>query len=145
MEINSIEKGLVIDHIKAGFGLRVLDYLNIDKTGGMVALIMNASSKKHDRKDIIKIEGVTDIDITALGLLDHGATVNVIENGEITRKIKLSLPEKVVNVITCKNPRCVTSVEPALPQTFHLVDAAKEEYCCAYCEETVRVADIALE
>jgi aspartate carbamoyltransferase regulatory subunit len=145
MEVNSIDKGLVIDHIRAGFGLRVLDYLNIDKANGMVALIMNATSKKNDRKDIIKIEGVTDIDITALGLLDHGATVNVIENGHIIEKIKLELPEKVVNIIKCKNPRCVTSLEPALPQVFYLVDSAKEEYCCEYCEEAVRVTEIASE
>jgi aspartate carbamoyltransferase regulatory subunit len=143
MEVNSIEKGIVIDHIRAGFGLKVLDYLNIEETGGMVALIMNAVSKKNERKDIIKIEGVsdTDIDITALGLLDHGATVNIIENGVIVNKIKLELPEKVVNIIKCKNPRCVTSLEPALPQIFHLVDAATEEYCCEYCEEAVRVAE----
>jgi aspartate carbamoyltransferase regulatory subunit len=145
MEINSIEKGIVIDHIRAGFGSKVLDYLNIDKAGGMVALIMNAASKKNERKDIIKIEGVTDIDITALGLLDHGATVNIIENGRIVDKIKLELPNRVVNIINCKNPRCVTSLEPALPQVFHLVDAANEEYCCEYCEEAVRVTDIAAE
>jgi len=107
----------------------------------MIALIMNAVSKKNERKDIIKIEGATDIDITALGLLDHGATVNIIENGVIVDKIKLELPKKVVNIIKCKNPRCVTSLEPALPQVFHLVDAATEEYCCEYCEEAVRVTE----
>ena len=144
MEVNSIEKGIVIDHIRAGFGLKVLDYLNIDKEGSMVALIMNATSKKNGRKDIIKIVGVTDIDITALGLLDHEATVNIIENGTIIKKIKLKLPKHIVNVIRCKNPRCVTSLEPALPHIFHLTDAENEEYCCKYCEETVRATDITI-
>jgi aspartate carbamoyltransferase regulatory subunit len=134
MEVNSIENGIVIDHIRAGFGRKILQYLNIESTD-MVALIMNATSKKHGRKDIIKIENVRDFDVTALGLLDHMATVNVIKDGKIVKKINLELPERVVDVIKCKNPRCVTSVEPALPQVFHLVDRETEEYRCEYCDE----------
>ncbi|MDR3224680.1 MAG: aspartate carbamoyltransferase regulatory subunit, partial [Clostridiales Family XIII bacterium] len=96
-------------------------------------------SAKHGRKDIIKIENLTDVDIAALGLLDHSATVNVIENGKIRQKIHLSLPETVKDVIKCKNPRCVTSVEPSIPHIFHLVNAEREEYRCEYCDEIVRL------
>jgi aspartate carbamoyltransferase regulatory subunit len=137
MEVNSIERGIVIDHIKAGCGQKLLKYLDLDTSPETIALIMNASSRKHGRKDIIKIENITDVDLAALGLLDHTATVNIIEDGKIARKIKLSLPDRVVNVIKCKNPRCVTSVEPSIPHIFHLVDADKEEYSCEYCDEIV--------
>ncbi|MDR2156245.1 MAG: aspartate carbamoyltransferase regulatory subunit [Clostridiales Family XIII bacterium] len=139
MEVNSIERGIVIDHIRAGFAMKVLEYLNIDTGNDTVAVIMNAASRKHGKKDIIKIENITDVDSAALGLLDHTATVNIIEDGRIARKIKLTLPLKVINVIKCRNPRCVTSVEPAIPHVFHLVDAAKEEYRCEYCDEIVKV------
>jgi len=139
MEVNSINKGIVIDHIRAGFGMKVLNHLGVDQAKDTVALIMNATSKKHGRKDIIKIENLTDVDIAALGLLDHSATVNVIENGKIRQKIHLSLPETVSDVIKCKNPRCVTSVEPSIPHIFHLVNAEREEYRCEYCDEIVRL------
>ena len=111
MIVNSIERGIVIDHITAGTGNRILDYLKIDTKKNTVAFIMNATSKKHGRKDLIKIENVTDVDLTVLGLLDPNATVNIIENGQIVKKINLELPKTVTNVIRCKNPRCVTSVE----------------------------------
>ena len=142
MEVNSVERGIVIDHIHPGYGLKVLEYLNIDLMENMIALIINASSEKHGRKDIIKIEGVTDIDLTALGLVDHKATVNIIENGVITNKINLSLPDKVTNVIKCKNPRCVTSVEQSIPHIFHLVNEENEEYSCEYCDEIIEVATL---
>jgi aspartate carbamoyltransferase regulatory subunit len=138
MEVNTIEKGIVIDHISAGYGMKILEYLNVDTTRNTVALIMNATSKKHGRKDIIKIENVTDVDMTALGLVDHTATVNIIENCTITRKRKLELPTKVTDVIKCKNPRCVTSVEPAIPHIFHLVDATEKSYRCGYCDEIMK-------
>jgi aspartate carbamoyltransferase regulatory subunit len=139
MEVNSIERGIVIDHIRAGSAMKVLEYLDIDTATDTVAVIMNATSGKHGKKDIIKIENITDVDSTALGLLDHTATVNVIEDGKIVQKIALTLPEKVVNVIKCKNPRCVTSVEPSISHIFHLVDADREEYRCEYCDEIVKV------
>jgi aspartate carbamoyltransferase regulatory subunit len=139
MEVNSINRGIVIDHIRAGCGMKILEHLGVDMSKDTVALIMNATSRKHGRKDIIKIENLTDVDIAALGLLDHSATVNVIEDGRIRQKIHLSLPETVTDVIKCKNPRCVTSVEPAIPHIFHLVDAEKEEYSCEYCDEIVRL------
>jgi aspartate carbamoyltransferase regulatory subunit len=138
MEVNAIENGIVIDHIRAGTGLKVLSYLGVDTRGGTVALIMNAQSGKHGRKDIIKIENLSDIDLAALGLLDCGATVNYIENGELVNKVKLALPERVVGVLKCKNPRCVTSIEPEIPHVFLLVDPQLEEYRCEYCDEIVR-------
>ena len=139
MEINSVENGIVIDHIRAGMGLKVLSYLDIDTRKDTVALIMNALSNKYERKDLIKIENLFDVDLAALGLLDCGATVNYIENGKLIKKVKLALPERVTDVIKCKNPRCVTSVEPAIPHVFILVDAETEEYRCEYCDDIVSV------
>ncbi|MBS5879125.1 MAG: aspartate carbamoyltransferase regulatory subunit [Clostridium sp.] len=137
MIVNSIERGIVIDHITAGTGNRILDYLKIDTKKNTVAFIMNATSKKHGRKDLIKIENVTDVDLTVLGLLDPNATVNIIENGKIVKKINLALPQTVTNVIRCKNPRCVTSVERNAPHIFHLMNAQTREYRCEYCDEIV--------
>ena len=137
MIVNSIERGIVIYHITAGTGNRILDYLKIDTKKNTVAFIMNATSKKHGRKDLIKIENVTDVDLTVLGLLDPNATVNIIENGRIVKKINLELPKTVTNVIKCKNPRCVTSVERNAPHIFHLMNAETREYRCEYCDEIV--------
>ena len=137
MIVNSIERGIVIDHITAGTGNRILDYLKIDTKKNTVDFIMNATSKKHGRKDLIKIENVTDVDLTVLGLLDPNATVNIIENGKIVKKINLALPQTVTNVIRCKNPRCVTSVERNAPHIFHLMNAQTREYRCEYCDEIV--------
>ena len=139
MEVNSIENGIVIDHIKAGQGLKILSHLGIDTRTDTVALIMNATSKKLGRKDIIKLENLLDVDITALGLLDCGATVSYIENGQLARKVKLALPDRVVNVIRCKNPRCVTSAEPGLEHVFLLLDKESQEYRCEYCDEIVKI------
>ena len=136
MEINSIANGIVIDHIRAGFGMKVLEYLNIDTKRDMVAFIMNATSQKYERKDIIKIYNITDVDLTVLGLIEHNATVNIIKDHIIVDKIKLSLPERVANVIRCKNPRCITSVE-AVPHIFHLVNKSGM-YSCDYCDNIVR-------
>ena len=137
MIVNSIERGIVIDHTTAGTGNRILDYLKIDTKKNTVAFIMNATSKKHGRKDLIKIENVTDVDLTVLGLLDPNATVNIIENGRIVKKINLELPKTVTNVIKCKNPRCVTSEERNAPHIFHLMNAETREYRCEYCDEIV--------
>ena len=138
--INSIEKGIVIDHIKAGLGVKILDYLNIDASKGTVAFIMNATSHKHGRKDVIKLENLDDINLAALGLIDDQATVNVIEDHMITKKIKLELPKTVTNVIKCKNPRCVTSIETNAPHVFHLIDEKSKEYRCEYCDDIVAMS-----
>ena len=132
MEIKGIENGVVIDHIRAGFGLKVLDYLNIGSENGSVALIMNVPSKKHGKKDMIKLENVENVDIDILGLIDHSATVIYIRDNKITKKTKVSLPEKVTNVIRCKNPRCITSME-AVPHIFHLA-CKTGKYRCEYCD-----------
>lgn len=137
MLVNSIEKGIVIDHITAGLGAKILEYLDIDLTNDTVAFIMNACSKKHGKKDIVKIQNLIDVNLDVLGLIEPNATVNVIENGEIVRKITLKMPETVTNVIKCKNPRCVTSIETNAPHIFHLIDAENREYRCEYCDEIV--------
>ena len=135
MTIEGIANGVVIDHIRAGFGMRVLEYLGLGGRGDTVALIMNAVSKKHGRKDIIKLENITNVDLTALGLIDHNATVNFIKDHKIVDKKNLSLPEKVTNVIKCKNPRCVTSIEQ-VAHTFLLVPRSGM-YRCMYCDDLV--------
>lgn len=141
MLVNTIQKGIVIDHITAGQGAKIIDYLDIDTKVNTIAFIMNATSKKHSRKDIVKIENVIDIDMAVLGLIDHNATVNIIEHGKIIKKIVLKLPQKVVNVIKCKNPRCVTSVETNAPHIFHLIDEANKEYSCEYCDDIVSMKE----
>jgi len=135
--IDSIKKGIVIDHITAGLGMRILEYLNIDTTKDTVALIMNAVSSKYGRKDVVKIENVSDIDLAALGLIDPKVTVNFIEDHIIREKLHITVPEKVVNIIKCNNPRCVTSIEPGAPQIFHLIDRENREYRCEYCDEII--------
>ncbi|MCL1844895.1 MAG: aspartate carbamoyltransferase regulatory subunit [Defluviitaleaceae bacterium] len=133
MEITSISNGIIIDHIQAGSGLKILDYLNFDTEHGSVALIMNVSSNKHGKKDIIKLENYENVDVNVLGLIDHHATVIYIKNHEIVKKIKLTLPEKVTNVLRCKNPRCITSSE-SVPHVFNLADAEAGKYQCEYCD-----------
>lgn len=137
LEITSIDKGIVIDHIKAGFGFKVYNYLNLDKAEYNVALITNAYSQKMGKKDIIKINNVIDIDYTFLGLIDPDITVNIIDNGKTVKKVKLEVPQVVRNIIRCKNPRCVTSVEHYFDHVFHLVDKEKRSYRCEYCDDIV--------
>ena len=115
LNINSITKGIVIDHIKPGYGIRIFEYLKLDKANFTVALIMNATSRKYGRKDMIKIENVIDLDLAMLGFIDPNITVNIIEDEKIIEKINLSLPERVEGIIQCKNPRCITSEERELP------------------------------
>ena len=134
MIIEGIANGIVIDHIRAGFGIKVLEHLGISGRNDTVAFIMNAVSKKHGRKDIIKLENMVDLDLAVLGLIDHNATVNYIKDSKIVAKKKLSLPQTVTNVIRCKNPRCVTSVE-AVAHVFSLT--AEGVYSCMYCDDLV--------
>lgn len=135
--IDSIKKGIVIDHITAGLGMKIIEYLDIDTTKDTVALIMNAVSSKYGRKDVVKIENVSDINLAALGLIDPKVTVNYIEDHIIREKIHITVPEKVVNIIRCNNPRCVTSIEPGAPHIFHLIDRENREYRCEYCDEII--------
>lgn len=132
--IDSITKGIVIDHIKVGCGFKIFNYLGLDKIHSTVALIMNAPSKKYGRKDIIKIENDIDIDLNLLGFIDPNITINIIENEKIKEKTR-PLPSKIENVIKCKNPRCVTSTERDIKHVFVLVDKEKGIYKCQYCDQ----------
>ncbi len=137
LSINSIKKGIVIDHIHAGLGVKIFDYLGLRDADYTVALIMNAQSKRVGKKDIIKIENVIDLDLSALGFIDPEITVNIIEDEKIVEKINLTLPDKVVDVIHCKNPRCITSIERGIRHEFRLVDREKGIYACNYCDHQV--------
>lgn len=140
--INSIKKGIVLDHIKAGLGVKIFNYLGLDKADFTVALIMNAPSEKLGKKDIVKIENVIDLDYTMLGLIDPNITIDIIDEEVIKEKIKLKLPERVENVIKCKNPRCVTSIEKYVPHVFSLVNESKGEYKCQYCDEIHTLSEV---
>ena len=136
MNIDSIQNGYVLDHIKAGACMDVYKYLKLDQLDCSVAIIKNARSNKMGRKDIIKIAGnLENLDLDVLGYIDHNITVNIIKNGSISEKKTLKLPKTITNVIHCKNPRCITSVEQELPHIFKLADEKTKTYRCLYCEE----------
>mgnify|MGYP005771585475 CR=1 FL=1 len=138
MNIDSIKNGYVIDHIEAGKGMKIYELLNLNELDCQVAIITNAKSKKTGRKDIIKIDRNIDLDFDKLGFIDPGVTVNVVKDDKIIEKKKLSLPEQIVNVAKCKNPRCITSVERELDQVFILTDKVKNVYRCKYCEMSLK-------
>ncbi|MBS6734709.1 MAG: aspartate carbamoyltransferase regulatory subunit [Clostridiales bacterium] len=139
LNVGRIEEGFVLDHIKAGKAMTIYHDLKLDKLDCCVAIIKNARSNKMGKKDIIKVECSVDmLDLDILGFIDHNITVNVIEDGEIIAKKELSLPRQITNVIKCKNPRCITSVEQQLDHVFILTDPEKEVYRCKYCEEKYR-------
>ena len=139
LNVGRIEEGFVLDHIKAGKSMTIYHDLKLDKLDCCVAIIKNARSNKMGKKDIIKVECSVDmLDLDILGFIDHNITVNVIQNGKITSKKELHPPSQVVNVIRCKNPRCITSIEQELDQVFILTDPEKEVYRCKYCEEKYR-------
>ena len=125
----------MIDHIKPGYGFIIFKHLGLDKADFTVALIMNAASGKHGRKDMIKIENVIDLDLAMLGFIDAKITVNIIENERITEKINLSLPHRVEAIIECKNPRCITSSEKGIVHRFMLIDEEIGVYKCEYCDQ----------
>ncbi|WP_312425696.1 aspartate carbamoyltransferase regulatory subunit [Lacrimispora sp.] len=136
LNISGLKEGIVLDHIEAGKSLEIYYNLGLDKLDCQVAIIKNARSNKMGKKDIIKIEGGLDhIDLDILGYIDHNITVNIIKDNLIAEKKTLSLPNKITNVIQCKNPRCITSIEQGLPHVFYLADEQKEVYRCRYCEE----------
>ena len=135
LSVDSIERGLVIDHIKAGKSMDLYHYLNLDEIDCSVAIIKNVKSNKMGRKDIIKIEDRVDINLDLLGFIDENITVNIIDGGKIIEKKTLTLPEQVRGVIKCKNPRCITSVEQEITHVFKLVDKERRIYRCAYCEQ----------
>ena len=135
LNVGKIEEGFVLDHIQAGRSMEIYKYLHLDKLDCCVAIIKNAKSNKMGRKDIIKIEGSLDLlDLDALGYIDHKITVNIIKDGVISEKKILRLPKRITNVIHCKNPRCITSIEQELPHVFDLTDEENKVYRCIYCE-----------
>ena len=139
LNISTISEGFVLDHIQAGRSMEIYKHLNLDKLDCCVAIIKNVPSKKMGKKDIIKIECPIDvIDLDILGFIDHNITVNIIQDDRIIAKKSLTLPEKVTNVIKCKNPRCITSVEQQLDHVFVLTDPVNIVYRCQYCEEKYR-------
>lgn len=134
MKIDSIQNGIVLDHIKAGASMEIYQLLGLHKLDCSVAIIKNAKSSKLGRKDIIKIDEIIDLNLDVLGYVDPGITVDIIRNGERSEKRHLSLPSKLVNVLTCKNPRCITTAEPHLKSEFVLTNLEQRTYCCAYCD-----------
>ena len=136
LNISGLKEGIVLDHIQAGKSLDIYYHLGLDKLECQVAIIKNAKSNKMGRKDIIKIEGALDnLDLKVLGYIDHNITVNIIKDDRIIEKKRLKLPKKITNVIHCKNPRCITSIEQELDQIFYLTDEDSQIYRCKYCEE----------
>lgn len=136
LNISGIKDGVVLDHIQAGKSMDIYKYLGLGQLDCTVAIIKNARSSKMGRKDIIKIEGPMDeSSLDILGYIDHNITVNIIHDSKIVEKRSLSLPNRIVNVIHCKNPRCITSIEQELPHIFYLADKEKQIYRCQYCEE----------
>ena len=135
LNIDSLENGIVIDHIAAGSGMQIYKLLHLDQLDCCVAVIQNAKSTKYGRKDIIKIDGIIDLDLDILGYVDHNVTVDVIQNGRIAEMKKLVLPKRLKNVIRCKNPRCITSAEPGIDQIFRLCGEDNRSYRCIYCEQ----------
>ena len=136
LNVGKIEEGFVLDHIQAGQSLSIYHDLKLDQLDCTVAIIKNARSNKMGKKDILKVECDIDmLDLDILGFIDHNITVNVIKDGVIVEKKELSLPRQIRNVIRCKNPRCITSIEQELMHIFVLTDPAREVYRCKYCEE----------
>ena len=134
MNIDSIQNGVVIDHITAGRGMRLYDLLGLDKLDCSVAIIKNVVSRKMGKKDMIKIDAEIPVNLDTIGYVDPGATVNIIKDGELVEKKSIDIPERLTNVLKCRNPRCITSVEQEIDHVFKLVDREKRTYRCIYCE-----------
>ena len=134
MNIDSIQNGVVLDHIQAGKSMEIYRYLHLDQLDCSVAIIKNARSGHMERKDIIKIDSPVELDLDVLGYIDANITVNIIRDGKLVEKKHLALPEKLVNIIHCKNPRCITVAEPQLDAIFLLNDPEKHTSRCAYCD-----------
>ena len=139
MNIAGVKNGIVLDHIKAGKSMMVYELLGLDKVDNCVAVIQNVSSSKYGKKDIIKIDESIELDLDVLGYIDSNITVNHVKDGKLEKKLHLELPLTLKNVVRCKNPRCITSIEQEIVHTFRLVDREKKVYRCAYCDAEHRV------
>ncbi|MEF9915838.1 MAG: aspartate carbamoyltransferase regulatory subunit [Lachnospiraceae bacterium] len=136
LNVSSISEGFVLDHIEAGKSMDIYRYLHLDNLDCCVAIIKNAKSNKMGKKDIMKIECPIDIiDLDILGFIDHNITINIIQKEQIVEKKRLELPKQITNVIKCKNPRCITSIEQELDHIFVLTNPEEQIYRCKYCEE----------
>lgn len=138
MNIDSIQNGVVLDHIQAGKSMEIYKHLHLDQLDCSVAIIKNARSGHMERKDIIKIDSPVELDLDVLGYIDANITVNIIRDGELVEKKHLELPEKLVNILRCKNPRCITVSEPQLDAIFKLSNRSRHSYRCAYCDTEYR-------
>ena len=138
MNIDSIQNGLVIDHITAGRGMQLYKLLGLDALEVSVAIIMNVASGKMGKKDIIKVDADIPLDFQVVGYVDPGATVNVIRDGRVVKKRTVELPDRLTDVIRCYNPRCITTTEQELKQVFKLTDREKRVYRCIYCETAAK-------
>ena len=139
MNIDGVKNGVVIDHIKAGKSIQIYNLLGLDKVDACVAIITNADSSKYGKKDIIKIDELIDLDYDVLGYIDSNITVNIVKDGKMVEKKHMKLPTELRNVVTCKNPRCITSVEQEIVQIFRLKNEEKKVYRCAYCDAEHKV------
>ena len=136
LNVSGLREGVVLDHIAAGKSMDIYNFLHLDALDCSIAIIKNAVSNKLGKKDIIKIECPLEyLNLDVLGFIDHKITVNIIKDSKVVKKTRLTLPKEIKNVIRCKNPRCITSIEPQLDQIFILTDEEKEIYRCRYCEE----------
>ena len=138
MKVGAINNGVVIDHITAGKGMDLYHFLNLDHVDAPIALIKNAPSGKMGKKDIIKIDAELNLDLDALGYIDPNVTINIVKDGTCVEKFHPQLPEKLTNIIQCKNPRCITSVEQEIPHIFKLTNRETGEYRCIYCESKAK-------
>ena len=138
MKVGAINNGVVIDHIAAGKGMDLYHFLNLDHLDAPIALIKNAPSEKMGKKDIIKIDAELDLDLDALGYIDPNVTINIVKDGVRVEKFHPQLPEKLTNIVHCKNPRCITSIEQVIPHIFKLTNRETGEYRCIYCESKAK-------
>ena len=134
MNIDAIQNGIVIDHITAGRGMKLYELLELDKLDCSVAIIKNVHSEKLGKKDIIKIDADIPVNLDVIGYVDPGVSVNTIRGGRLIEKRRIEMPERLTNVIFCKNPRCICSTEQELKHVFKLTDRKNKVYRCLYCE-----------
>lgn len=138
MKVTAVSNGVVIDHITAGKCMKLYQFLDLDHVDATIALIKNAPSQKMGKKDIIKIDTELELDLDALGYIDPNVTINIVKDGVCVKKMRPQLPEQLTNIIQCKNPRCITSVEQEIPHIFKLTNREKGEYRCIYCESKAK-------
>ena len=138
MNIDSIQRGIVLDHIQAGHSMEIYQSLGLDKLPCSVAIIRNVKSEAMGKKDIIKVDAAIPLDLQVIGYVDPGATVNVIRDGQVVEKRTVELPDRLTDVLKCYNPRCITTTEQELKQIFKLTDREKRVYRCIYCETAAK-------